>query len=309
MNRLYFISLIVVVYAFSLSEVRPNDTLSTSGENDSIHKGRLTGVLITGGVLYTGTMIGLYNLWYKDYPQSSFHFINDNNQWLYMDKIGHVTTSYWIGRIGYEALKWSGVSRKKAIWYGGSLGFVFTTTVEIFDGFSAEWGASPGDLIANTAGAALFIGQQLIWDEQRFLLKFSYTPSEFAQYRPDLLGSNHLQRILKDYNGQTYWLSTNIYSFLPGESKFPKWLNVAFGYGASGMLGARSNPDEHNGHPLPYYDRYSQYYFTLDIDLTRIKTRSETVRLLLNIIGFIKIPFPALEFNSHDKVKFHWLYF
>ena len=50
-----------------------------------------------------------------------------------------------------------------------------------------------------------------------------------------------MQQVLKDYNGQTYWLSANIWSFNK-ESNFPRWLNVAFGYGADGMLYGENNP-------------------------------------------------------------------
>ena len=285
-----------------------------SGVNDSIehqpdYKARLIGVSVTASVLYAGTMTGLYYLWYADYPKSSFHFINDSGEWLYMDKIGHAVTSYWIGRIGYESLRWSGVERKKAIWYGGMWGFVYLTSVEVFDGFSAEWGASVPDLAANAIGTGLFIGQQFLWDNQPFIFKYSFHPTEYADYRPDLLGENFIQQIFKDYNGQTYWLSANIASFLPETSKFPKWLDVSFGYGAEGMLGAKSNPPEYNGEPLPDFERYSQYFLSLDVDLTKIKTNNETIRLLLNLVGYIKIPFPALEFNRVDKVKGHWLYY
>ena len=284
---------------------------SASGQADSssINKKRLTGILIGGAVIYSGTMIGLYNIWYKDYPQSTFHFINDNGEWQGLDKLGHATTSYWVGRLGYESFKWAGVKEKHAIWFGGSAGFIFLTTIEILDGFSAEWGASSGDLIANAVGAGMFIGQQLGWKEQRFVLKFSYHPTEYAQYRPDLLGSTAMESVIKDYNGHTYWLSGNIYSFLHKESRFPKWLNVAVGYGAKGMLGGSENPDEYEGVPLPYYKRTSQYYLTLDIDLTKIPTRSKTLKGLFTILGFIKIPMPTLEFNAEDNFKFHILYF
>jgi len=285
-----------------------------SGINDSVdrqpnYKSRLIGVSVTAGTLYAGSMTGLYQLWYADYPQSSFHFINDSDEWLFMDKIGHTVTSYWIGRIGYESLNWSGVERKKATWYGGMWGLAFLTTVEVFDGFSAEWGASVPDLAANAIGTGIFIGQQLLWDDQPFTFKFSFHQTSHADYRPDLLGENFIQQLLKDYNGQTYWLSANIASFLPETSKFPKWLDVSFGYSAEGMLGAKSNPAEYNGKPLPDFKRYSQYLLSLDVDLTKIKTNNETVRLLLNMIGFIKIPFPALEFNKIDKVKGHWMYY
>jgi hypothetical protein len=273
------------------------------------HKKRLIGVSVTAGALYAGSMTGLYYLWYADYPQSSFHCINDCNEWLHMDKLGHITSSYWIGRIGYESLRWSGVERKKAIWYGGTWGLIFLTTVEIFDGFSEEWGASGCDMAANFLGTGIFIGQQLFLDDQPFTLKSSFHRTEYAEYRPDLLGENLIQQMLKDYNGQTCWLSANIAYWLPESSKFPKWLDVSFGYGAEGMLGAKSNPPEYNGKPLPDYERYSQYFISLDVDLTKIRTNNETIRLLLNIIGFLKFPLPAVEFNRIDKVKWHWIYY
>jgi hypothetical protein len=275
----------------------------------SVHRGRLNFLLIGGAAVYTGTMIGLYNLWYKDNPQSSFHFTNDGNEWMGLDKAGHATTSYWVGRISYHSLRWSGVKEKHAIWYGGSVGFFFLTTVEIFDGFSAEWGASAGDLIANAAGAGLFIGQQLGWKEQRFLLKFSYHPSDYAQYRPDLLGSTSIERVIKDYNGQTYWLSGNIHAFLREESRFPRWLNVAVGYGAKGMTGGSENVTEFEGKPIPEFKRTRQYFLTLDVDLTRIQTRSKFLKGIFTVLGFIKIPLPTLEYNAENKFIFHYLYF
>lgn len=284
----------------------PGDTVTAEKH---IHKGRLIGVVTLGGVAYAGTMTGLYQLWYKNYPRSGFHFINDNNEWLYMDKMGHTTTAYWFSRVGYKSLKWAGVEEKPAVWIGSAFGFAFLSTIEIFDGFSAEWGASAGDIAFNTLGTALFIGQQFLWQDQKFILKFSYSPTDYPQYNPELLGKNQFQSIIKDYNGQTYWLSANIRSFLKKESNFPSWLNVAVGYGADGMTGARTNPGLVDGVHIPSFERTSQYYLTLDIDLTRIKTSSETLELLLNIVGFIKIPFPALEYNARDGFRYHWIYF
>ncbi len=228
---------------------------------------------------------------------------------MQIDKIGHATTSAYLGKFGYEFYRWAGVDRKTAIWVGGSTGFLYLTIVEILDGFSAEWGASMGDFVANAAGSALFIGQQLAWDDQRLYLKWSYHPTEYAQYRPDLLGSTRAERMLKDYNGQTYWLSGNVKSFLHKSSKFPKWLNVSIGYGASGMLGANSNPPSYNGEPLPDFPRYRQFFLSLDVDMARIKTKSHFVRFLLNGLNFIKIPFPTLEYNNQQGFVFHPIYF
>ncbi len=294
--------LIILLTLFSLHIIGQDDSTT-------VNRKRLNFLIIGGAAVYTGTMIGLYQAWYKDYPQSSFHFANDGNDWMGVDKIGHATTSYWMGRISYEAFRWSGVKEKQAIWFGGSMGLLFLTTIEIFDGFSAEWGASVSDMVANVAGAGLFIGQQLGWKEQRFMLKFSYHPTDYAQYRPDVLGKTCIERVLKDYNGQTYWLSGNIHAFLHKESKFPRWLNVAVGYGAKGMTGGSANATEYDGEPIPDFQRTSQYFLTLDVDLTRIRTRSKFLKGVFTLLGFIKIPMPTLEYNAENNFVFHYLYF
>jgi hypothetical protein len=276
---------------------------------DTLYPKRL-GAVIGGQALVYGTSLYiLYHAWYKDYPQSGWHWIDDNGEWMQMDKIGHATTSAYFGKFGYEMYRWAGVERKKAIWIGGSTGFIFLTVVEILDGFSAQWGASMGDFAANAIGAGIFIGQQFAWNDQRFSLKWSYSKSIYAQYRPDQLGNSTLEQLLKDYNGQTYWLSGNIKSFLPDKSKFPYWLNVAVGYGANGMIGANSNPPSIGGEPLPEFPRYRQYYLSLDLDLPRIKTRSHFLKFILNGLNFIKVPLPTLEYNKEEGLIFHPMFF
>jgi uncharacterized protein YfiM (DUF2279 family) len=265
---------------------------------DTLNKGRLAGVLATQGLLYTGSMTGLYYLWYRNYPQSSFHFFNDNTEWLQMDKMGHFFSSYYLSDIMYTSYRWAGVERKKAILFGTLLSWAFMLNIEILDGFSAEWGFSPGDLVANTAGCLLFTGQQLLWDEQRFVIKYSYHPTIYPQYNPDLLGTNLIQNLVKDYNGMSFWLSGNISSFLPRKSKFPKWLNVAFGYGGEGL-----------GVGEAQFERYRKFFFSFDIDLTRIPTRSKTLKSILTVLNLLKIPGPALEYNTQGKFIFHPFYY
>ena len=299
------ICLFVLFIAFGLN----SNSQSVITDSSSVNKARLRAVIISETAIFAGSLTGLYALWYKNYPMNSFHFFNDNGEWNQMDKISHAGASYYIGKVGYEALKWSGVKEKKAIWYGGLYGSAFLLTIEILDGFSAEWGFSYGDLCANTLGSAMFISQQLAWHEQRVVFKFSSHPTDYAQYRPDLFGSNFPQRIMKDYNGWTYWLSGNISSFLPKSSGFPKWLNIAVGLGADGMTGTFDNAKTYKGKPLPDFTRSRQFYLSLDIDLTRIPTKSKTLDKLFDVIGFIKIPFPALEYNTNDGFRGHLLYF
>jgi hypothetical protein len=291
-----------------------NALIDTAGfkSNDQVavfNKKRFALVVSAEAALYAGSLVGLNELWYKDYPRSSFHFFDDNDEWLQMDKTGHFTTSYYVGRIGVGFMKWTGVSRKKAIWYGGMLGFLYQSTIEVMDAYSSEWGFSTGDLAANTAGSLLCIGQELAWNEQRIVLKYSFMQSPYAKYRPGLLGNDLQENVLKDYNGQTYWLSINPSSFMKKETRFPKWLNIALGYGAEGMTGGKSNPiyiDE-AGHQVNF-DRFRQYYLSFDVDLTRIKTKSKFLRTFFYTVGFLKIPAPALEFSKYG-VSANWLGF
>jgi len=291
---------------FCLQNLKAQDSIA---RQENINNKRLKALSYTIAGGYAVSMTGLYFLWYDGYPQSNFHFFNDNNEWLKMDKIGHATTAYQVGRYGYDAFRWTGMPEKRAIWIGGSLGFAFLMTVEIFDGFSAEWGASTGDLVANTAGTTLFIGQQLLWKEQRITLKYSYHATKYRQYRPDLLGANGFQALLKDYNGQTYWLSVNPKSFLPDESRFPDWLDIALGYSAEGMTGAAENQTFYQGKSIPSFTRRPVYLISPDINLRKIKTRHKGLRFVLTALSFIKVPLPALSYDKTDKMKFHWLYF
>ena len=255
-------------------------------------------------------MSGLYFLWYAGYEQSAFHFYNDNAEWLQMDKFGHAMSAYHVGLIGYEALRLAGLDEKKSLLYGAPLGFVFLSTVEVFDGLSSGWGFSWGDMTANALGTGLFMGQQALWHEQRISMKYSYHSTQFPQYRPDLLGSSLPERMLKDYNGQTIWLSFNVKSlFLNKESKFPSWINLALGYSADGMTGGFYNVNQHNGQAIPEFTRTRQFILSPDIDLTRIPVENKFLKTTLKVLSFIKIPMPALMLDTQGSFSAYWLYF
>jgi len=298
-NR-YFIILFLLSYSvFSQSKLnnylKPSDTLNRSRRNT---------VIISESILASATLISLNQLWYADYEKSKFQTINDNNEWLQMDKFGHVFSSYQLGRIGASALKWSGSSKKDQLLYGGTLGFVFLAAVEVMDGFSKEWGFSWGDIAANGIGTGLFIGQELLWDEQRIAVKFSFHQTNNANLSPDKLGNSFNEQVLKDYNGQTYWLSANIHSFLKTE-KIPKWLNLAVGYGANGMFSGSKDIDNQL---LTNSSKYRQYYLSFDVNLEKIKTNSHILKTILSVFNTIKVPFPTLEF-SKNRLVFHLLYY
>ena len=273
---------------------------------------KLRKTLVIGGnaVAYPSSMTGLYFLWYKDYDLVRFHWFNDNQQWLQMDKFGHAFSCYYEGLVGYKMMKWAGYSQKEAALIGGSYGFLIQSGVELFDGFSEAWGASSGDVLANLGGTAMVIGQELIWEEQRIMLKYSFWPSEYSVLRPNVLGSNFPEKVLKDYNAQTYWLSTNIHAFFP-DSKWPAWLNVAVGYGADGMIGGRENIFESDGVVYDYSNlpRCRQFYLSPDIDLTKLKVKSQVLKASLVVLNCFKFPLPTLEYHTQEGFKPFFIYF
>ena len=274
--------------------------------SDTLNEKRLKTLVISEAAIGAATLVGLNQVWYADYPRSDFHFINDNAEWLQMDKAGHVFSAYHLGSFGANALKWAGSSRKNQLIYGATLGLAFLTTVEVFDGYSANWGASWGDVAANVSGTALFVSQELLWKEQRIVPKFSFHTTPYASARPNVLGSSLQEQILKDYNGQTYWLSFNLHSFAKS-SKIPKWLNIAIGYGAEGMI--TGNDELVNTVFLPESKRYRQFYLSLDVDLTKIETRSHFVKTILTIFNTVKIPAPTFEIKGSGGSKLHLIYF
>jgi len=276
--------------------LKPSDTLD-------IH--RRNALVITEASVVGLSLIGLNSLWYNDYPRSKFHTIDDANEWKQMDKIGHVFSTYQLSKAGADLLNWTGVSKNNQLIYGSTLGLAFLTTVEVFDGFSSEWGFSWSDFGANAIGTTLYVGQELLWDEQRFVIKYSFHKTNFAPQRPNTLGNGLLEEALKDYNGQTYWLSFNLRSFLK-DAKIPEWLNLAFGYGADGMLSSRG---ESVDNLFTNQNQYRQFYLSFDVDLTRIKTESHVLKTIFSVLNVIKIPLPTVEFNSQNRPVFRLFYF
>ena len=224
----------------------------------------LNKVALWGGLAYTTALGTLSAAWYADQGFDSFKFFNDNTEWNQMDKVGHMFGTYHLSRINYQFLSRTNLSNRKAVWWSAGLSSLLFIPIEILDGFSPGFGFSYGDIIANGIGSGLFLSQKLAWNEQRIKMKYSFHKTSLAGERPNILGSGLLEEMLKDYNGQTLWLSFDIHAFFK-ESKIPKWLNLAVGYGAQEMVFARNTQNQQAG-----FDAFRQYYFGLDFDLSHI---------------------------------------
>lgn len=288
----------------------PVKAIDSIAREDSVqvNKKKLFTVVAVECIYYGGSMLVLQNAWYKDRPVVPFHFFNDNKGYLQVDKFGHAFGSYAESYIGYHWLKKIGLGRTNALLLGGTLGFILQSPIEIMDGVHEGWGFSWGDITANAAGSALVIGQELLFKDQLIKYKFSYSESSYSNRDNDYLGKTALDRFLKDYNGHTYWLSMPV-NKITFSDRIPNWLCVSVGYGANGMFGEFENITQYNGVPIAPTERYRQYLLSLDIDWTRIKTRSKFLKMVFTGMTFIKLPFPAIEFNSKGTPKGYWLYY
>lgn len=281
---------------------------------------------LSGGIVaYSSMTYGLYHLWYKDYPRSGFHFFNDWGEWRNMDKYGHVYSAYTHTLLAYRVARWTGLSERKSLLTGAIASTLIQSTIEVMDGFSAEWGFSIADFSANTLGTTVFILQQSLWKEQRIQIKFSsypYNHPDIAigssgskitlRHRAEqLFGSSFMQRMMKDYNSQTYWLSFNLQSFGVMSSAVPSWLNASLGISAGNLYGGYANKWTENGilYDASAYPRFTRFYISPDIDFTKIKVKSPFLKTLMLLLNLTKAPLPALEINTRGEVIFHFVKF
>lgn len=297
--------ILFVVVIFSLS-------FQAGAQTDSTKKFKTRKLILASGtsVFAAGSLIGLNQAWYSAYNTGSFHFFNDNKEWLQIDKLGHSYSTYQSGRLMIDAFKWAGFSKKQQLIFGGGIGYLYMSAIEVMDGFSRGWGYSWGDQLCNTIGTAAAISQAALWDEQRIKFKFSYQKSGFAKYNPSLLGNSFSTQLLKDYNAQTYWLSFSPFTFTKKYPRIPRWINLSLGYSANGMIGGFENVKkvyDGDGNEITF-ERARQFYLSLDLDLTKIKTKSKFLKSVFSCINILKIPAPAIEFQKNG-LRWHALYF
>jgi hypothetical protein len=198
-------------------------------------------------------------------------------------------------------LKNAGMAPKKAMLYSSISATAMMLPIEIFDGFSTNYGASWGDALANTVGAFLPY-QQFLFDQNYIYPKFSFSQSSYAKLRPKTLGNNYIEQLIKDYNGQTYWLSTDLNIFSKN-NRFPDWLQFSIGYSGTEMVYGSPIDNLSNG-----YIANKQWLLSLDLNLSKIEVEQKWLKIMLNVINKVKIPFPAVEWDGKGVVL-HPLYF
>ncbi len=260
--------------------------------------------------VYLIFLLWLSSIWYTTY--TSFHFFDDVFEWEFLDKLGHCGASFYLGLFAYKIF---GASEnlnpslhKKWLCFSG---FVLLLPIEILDGFSLNYGASPADLLANGLGSLLCYWHVSFKVVSGVMPKFSFHTTSFSIIRPELLGSNIFQQTIKDYNGQTYWLSLDINKILNAKI-LPGWLMLTIGYGAEGLLGGHDNVWKTKDGGLNDYSsvaRTRRVFISIDLNTNNLKEKNRFMNYLLAPFVLIKFPAPAIEINFERGIIFHPIYF
>jgi hypothetical protein len=307
---------------------------------DSLCKARLGVGVGLSTAAFGALIVHEHRSWLADdLPSDRFQSINDLGDWNQMDKMNHWMMSYNLSRWTFSGARWAGVNNRAATWLGFAGSQLIMTSLEVYDGFSSQWGFSWGDAGFNLLGSGMFAAQQLGWGEQRITMKMSAWPKLYPsdliypysppgsdggitlQQRSDALyGTGLVNLFMKNYNAVTVWASVNPRSFMPQATWAPRWLNIAVGMGAENLFVGQGYEWKGNrnceGPDCAYYrldpaafPRTRQFFLSFDVDFTRLPIRNRFLRTLAGAINIIKIPAPTLEITDRGRVRVHGVYF
>lgn len=242
-------------------------------------------------------MTALALSWYGGQLETPFHFFDDLAEWCQVDKWGHFFAAFQLAALVARLLGWTGMDKSMAASRAAGVSFLMMAGVEVGDGFSTGYGASVYDLLANGAGVLAWFLQSKFLGRVRWLPKFSFHFTQWAMQRPSLLGDHWLSQIIKDYNGQTYWVTVPV---LKGRLS---WLCLSVGYGAEGMIHGRLEENLASG-----LTTHRRILLSLDVAPNGPFFDTGPGRWIMPLLHGCKLPAPTLEI-SENGIRFHWIYF
>ena len=209
-----------------------------------------------------------------------------------MDKFGHAYGGFHLARLGADLLEGACVADRKAVWWGAAYATAFQLQIELWDAKQKEYGFSPPDLMANTAGAALAVGQQ--YSPRLSLVKptISYARSTASKRFGRAQGSD--LRPTTDYSGQTYWLSFDIESLLPARARrlWPGFVRASIGQSITDYV------DPQTGRGM--WAR-REILLSLDVDPEKLPGQHPLWRRVKHELSYYHFPAPALRLTPTVK--------
>ena len=210
------------------------------------------------------------------------------------DKFGHAYSSYVGTRLLTSALdQWAGRDREDAIWLAGVTSATVALVVEVFDGYTLQYGFSTSDLVMNLVGvgAGMLLESSPKWDEL-IDLRWKYWRSSDAktlgEYDP-----------IADYSGHTYLLvlkASGVESLR--RNSWLRYLELHAGYGSRGYA-------PHPGRFAPVQPRpHRNLYFGIGVNLSELLgdtvfkgSASRTRRFTETFLEYVQVPGTHLLFR------------
>ena len=224
-----------------------------------------------------------------DEQGNHFHFENDFDYALNLDKFGHFAAGVALGEGFYEGYRWAGVSEFQSYLFAGLSAMMTHIAIDVKDGYSPRWGFSVFDVMSGTLGGFLPMAERYVPLFKYVDLKWSYWINTKAYYR-----QSHTGVFTDDYCNQTFWASFKPYRMLPAGARkyYPSWLAIAAGLSIDEGVFIK----DYEGTP------HREVYIALDYDLEAFRPQSRLARTLIKWLNYFKLPAPAVQVYP----EYHW---
>ena len=227
--------------------------------------------------------------WWDD-ERTHFHFENDFDYALNLDKFGHFAAGVVLGEFFYEGYHWAGASEFQSYLFAGLSALATHIAIDVKDGFAPTWGFSIFDVLSGGLGGFLPMAERYVPLFKYIDLKWSYWINSNAYYDSNHAASGGV--FTEDYVNQTFWLSVKPYRLLPESARkyYPSWLAIAVGLSIDEKVFTKEP------HPR------REVYVALDYDLEAFRPQSRFARFAIKMLNYFKLPAPTIQVYP----EFHW---
>ena len=262
--------------------------------NRELSVAKLSGVASTTLIAYGAAYWLVFDKGWWGENGNDFHFENDFDYALNLDKFGHFASGVALGELFYEGYRWAGVSEFYSYLFAGLSAMSTHIAIDIKDGFAPSWGFSIFDVLSGSLGGFLPMAERYVPVFKYVDLKWSYWINTKAYYRQNHQASDGI--FTDDYVNQTYWASFKPYRLLPAAAQeyYPSWLAFAVGLSIDEKVFTKEP------HPR------REVYIAMDYDLEAFRPQSRMARTLVKYLNYIKLPAPTLQ--VYPEVHWFWMY-
>ena len=267
-------------------DYRSEDSTDLAGEVSWLKVGGVASLTL---IAYGAAYWLVFDKGWWDEQGNHFHFENDFDYALNLDKFGHFASGVAMGELFYEGYRWAGATEFQSYLFAGLSAMMTHIAIDVKDAYSPRWGFSVFDVLSGTLGGFLPMAERYVPLFKYVDLKWSYWINSKAYYRQ---GEGHSKVFTDDYCNQTFWASFKIYRMLPAGARayYPSWLAIAAG------LSIDEKSFTHEPHPR------REVYIALDYDLEAFRPQSRMARTVIKWLNYFKLPAPAVQVYP----EFHW---